>query len=236
MVKTQTGSSQSVPELQSLLSSFQEQAKHLQSMIDTMEQKVREVTVKRGPGRPRKVPLDALPPLPAPPPPPKPLEVSEKIEVALTRESLDTQRLAKAIGETLEKTTMTLKELRDAERVYNVGFDDLPIWTWKVGNDCDAATLIKVIRRLISERPMFLRDLIRASGATQSRVSGALIEVQRMDRVIDLGGGGHAKQYFLIGERVRDASLPPKKFKGGAVKHGARRAAHEDDPEPESEG
>lgn len=235
MVNNPTAPTQGVTELQTLLSSFQEQAKHLQSMIDTLEQKVQVAAVKRGPGRPRKVPLEAIPALPAPPPPPKPMEVAEKIEVALTRESLDTGRLAKAIGETLEKTTLTLKTLREADKVYNVGFDDLPIWTWKVGNDCDAATLIKVIRRLISERPMFLRDLIRASGATQSRVSGALIEVQRMDRVIDLGGGGHAKQYFLIGERVRDASLPPKKFKGDAVKHGTRRAKHEgDDPDPET--
>lgn len=228
--------SQTKTELEALLTSFQEQAKHLNAMIATMEQKVQAVTTKRGPGRPRKVPLEGLPPLPAPPPPPKPMSVAEKVELALTRESLDTQRLAKAIAEPLEKTTLALKDLRAQDLVYNVGFDDIPIWTWKVGNNCDAATLIKVVRRLISERPMFLRDLMRATGVSVSRVSGALIEIQRMDRVVDLGGGGHAKQYFLIGERVRDASLPPKKFKGDAVKHGARRAKHDDDPDPDTEG
>ncbi len=190
-------------------------------------------TFKRGPGRPRKettvappvavaVATPVVPPEPVPAPPPK-LDVRQKIELALTTESLDTARLAKAVGETQDRVSKVLTALKAEDLVYNVGYEDSAIWTWKVGDAVDTPTLIRVVKKLLSERPMGLRDVIRATGVKESRVSGAIVEVQRMCRVEDLSGGGHAKKYFVVGEHWRDVSLAPKVFKGASVRHGGRR-------------
>lgn len=157
------------------------------------------------------------------PPPAKPLDVRDRIEVALTEQSLSTQQLAKIVGVSIEKTAEIIKTLRSADKIYNVGYEDSAIWTWKIGNDTDTPTLVSVVRRLLSERPMWARDLVRATGAKESRVQGAIVEVQRTGKVIDLSGGGHAKKYFLISDTVFDATLPPKKVDGKVIRHGEPR-------------
>jgi len=154
-------------------------------------------------------------------------DIRDRIRWALTKESLNIKQLAKTIREPVEALAEIIKSLREEDLVYNVGYEDSAIWTWRVGNEVDTPTLIQVVRRLLSERPMWARDVVRATGAAESRVQGAIVEVQRTDKIIDLSGGGHAKKYFLISEFVADATLPPKTVKGKPVKHGERREARE---------
>lgn len=132
------------------------------------------------------------------------------IEAALTRESLDTAQLARVIGEPVGKVGGLIKALRDAGKVHNVGSVEYPMWTWRIGDDTEAAELTAVVRRLISERPMTTRELITATGARASRVSGAVVSIQRgAAKVLDLGSPRLAR-WFLVTDG-RDAHLAPKR-------------------------
>ncbi|MGN6108751.1 MAG: hypothetical protein ACTHU0_26840 [Kofleriaceae bacterium] len=144
----------------------------------------------------------------------------ESIERVLTEQSLTTTQMARVLSIRSWMLEDELKALRDEQKIYNVGWEDVPIWTWKVGNDTDTKTLHKVVRRLIAERPMHVRDLVRATGASERRVSGVLIELQRSTNVIDVGHN-RSRRYFLISE-ARDASLAPKVRDNKPIHHGRR--------------
>lgn len=172
--------------------------------------------VKRGPGRPPKVAPEVVAV------PVVQFTLDEKIQQALTKESLETVKLAKIVGEPVQVIIDTLAKLEDEDLVYNLGFRDSPVWMWRVGDDVDTTTLTEVVKRLISERPMWTREIVRATGAKESRVSGALVEIQRTCRVGDFSGGGHGKKYFVLGDHFKDATLPPKQFRGKPINHGRR--------------
>jgi predicted Rossmann fold nucleotide-binding protein DprA/Smf involved in DNA uptake len=209
------------PEVEDMMRTVAKMAEELSRMSGVIQQLQRrdpsEVAVTR-PRRAREYPVEV-------PVPEKPLDIKDQIAAALTRESLNTQQLAKTIGETVEHTSDLIKVLRAEGKIYNIGYEDSAIWTWKLNNDVDSDTLHRVVKRLISERPMWSRDIVRATGVREARVQTALIELQRTHKVIDLSGGGHAKKYFLIGENAFDASLPPKTNNGRVVRHGGRREA-----------
>lgn len=205
---------------------MREQLETLQSMIQNLTNEISTVQEKVETRRRSRTTTRVDSPtttVAAPEPPKPPPTLRERIETALVRESLDADKLARALNESTSKVETELQKLENEGKVYNVGWVDSPIWTWRVGNDVDAATLTRVIRRLISERPMYTKDLLRATGAALSRVSGALVEIQRADRVLDMSAGGRAKQYFLVGERVREAKVAPKTRDGKPVNHGRRR-------------
>lgn len=145
-----------------------------------------------------------------------------RIRMALTKESLDTKTLAKTVGVKQELLQPVLDQLRQEGQVFNMGFEDWPRWTWRIGENSDTATLRNVILRLISERPMALRDLVAATGVKNSRVSGAVIEIQRSHNVIDLAPPDSASRlYFLVSEGAKDARLPSRT----ALRHKNKAAA-----------
>lgn len=160
---------------------------------------------------------------------PRPADLRERLEQALTRESLDTPRLSKTLGESVDKVEALLKSLRAEGKVANVGMGDAPIWSWKIGNNTETGLLRKVVKRLISERGMYLRELVAATGAKESRVSGVLIELQRIEKIVDLSGGqGHAKCYFLVsaGSHIDGGHDPASPIKSASLKpRGTTRAA-----------
>ena len=148
--------------------------------------------------------------------PPSPVPTSPrdqlraKIEAALMKESLTPQKLAAAIAEPIETVIGELKALRSEHKVYNVGMAESPCWTWRIGDHPRDSRLKPLVKRLIMERPMTARNLADATGASMTRVGGALVDLQRAENVIGLSGGGHTKLYFIISERVKDMRLPPK--------------------------
>ena len=176
--------------------------------------RVTEVTQPKRRGRPPKKPVPAvgqtiLQAVPDIMPPTKILDIRERIAAALTRESLDSAQLAKTIGESVEKTTETLRVLRDEHRIFNVGLGEDPTWTWRVG-EIEPSELRAVIRRLITERPMGARELARATGARMSKVSGHIVDIQRSGaHIINLNKGRHVARWFII-DGAKDARMPPK--------------------------
>lgn len=186
---------------QQVLASLKEQAANFMRQIAELEGSSNQV-----PGSD-----DGLDDLPVPTPPPPKLTVREKVEAALSKESLEPAKLIKIVGEDEEKVREAVKQLRIERKVFNVGMGDLPIWTWVVGDAADTPTLMRVIRRLISERPMTTRELTAATGARYSRVEGAIVELRRDEslNMRDLGIG-HAGRWLII-EQSRDAKLDKKK-------------------------
>lgn len=136
-----------------------------------------------------------------------PMTLEDRVRNALLRESLDTSQLGKGLGEPLDKLSLVLRNLRAEGKIVNVGSEEVPTWCWRIGNETDTKTLRQIVHRLITERPMKLRELVHATGARDSRVSGVMAELQRYEQVVDLGGGGHAKTYFIISDRAKDATL-----------------------------
>lgn len=130
-------------------------------------------------------------------------DIRQRIQFALMRETLDTNKLSKAIGEPVDVVLEQIskleydREYRPEGRIANLGHRDSPLWVWRVGNEADTQTILKIAKRLITERPTAFRDLVRAIGARESRVSGVMVEIQRHEPVVDMSNGGHAKIYFL---------------------------------------
>jgi len=147
----------------------------------------------------------SAPPAPVepPPPPPKPLTLRDRIANTLMTETLDTNKLSKALGEPVDVVAGELAKARADGSVTNIGYDDAPLWVWKPGDGIDTPSLKKMIRRRSSERPMWIKDLIHLTGARPSRVDGVMTEIKRNEKLVDMAGGAgrpgrpEAKLYFL---------------------------------------
>jgi hypothetical protein len=143
------------------------------------------------------------------------LSPEDAIRRVLLEESLSTKHLSKAAKIPLIKLEPLIKKLKTDGKIFNMGFDDNPLWCWRVG-DAEPAVLRAMIKRLISERPMSLADLVKATGASNSRVSGQLVELQSEHNIVDLSQNRkvsklvHRKIYFLIGENIQSARLPTR--------------------------
>ena len=152
-------------------------------------------------------------------------DLKRRIEIALTRESLTTDKLARAVGESLDKVVDALRTLRAESRVYNVGMGDAPLWTWRIGDHTDTQDLKKLVVRLLMERPMTTRELANATGARMSRVGGVMVDIQRGNyEVINLGHGHTGRWYITATAAVKPHKIPgrwetkPKANKGKGSK------------------
>lgn len=159
------------------------------------------------------------------PEPQKPKTLREKIQEILTKESMNTTWIVRSLHMDKPKyREQVLKEIETLNHeglIFNVGYADSPVWTWRIGDKTDNATLRNVVQRLISERPMYVTDIIRATGASEKRVSNELVHIQRNPpdgmHVVDMSPAhgykphGRAKMYFLATREVRDLTLQPSK-------------------------
>lgn len=194
---------------------------------------------KRAPMVPAKGTETALVPVVAAPPP-KPLTLRERIANALMNESLDTNKLSKSLGEPMDVVAAELASARAEGMVTNIGYDDEPLWVWRPGDSIDTPTLKKMVRRLLTERPMWIKDLIKLTGARASRVDGVMTELKRTERLGDAAGGmgrpgrPEAKMYYIPSAswkfegEATDASLPARPTtRAGRVGKGIKpRAKH----------
>lgn len=212
-------------ENRAMLSALKQQASFMLEQIAALE---------AGDAKPKTKPKVETPKadvLPDPPAPPPRLTFRERIQAALSKSSLDIPELARATSSTKDKVTRELQTLRAEGLVFNVGYEDSPVWTWRVGENAEPSVINAAVQRLISERPMYMTDLIRATGATYRQVDAAIIQVRRYPpegmHVVDMSPSvgwkphGRAKMYFLAPEQLRDASLAKKseaKAKSGPKK------------------
>ncbi len=166
---------------------------------------------------------EAVHPAPAAPVAPKPAKVApaprpatprQQVERALRGHSLNVAQIVKSTGLPIGKVAEAIRALRAEKAIANVGTEDFPCWTARIGDKTDTPKLIAEVERLIMERPMTMQELTDVTGARMPRVSGAVVALQRDEsrQLLNLGHGRKAR-WFLVAPGVRFARLAPKGHK-----------------------
>lgn len=155
------------------------------------------------------VPRTRTAPMPAPR---RPATNKERVEAALRGQSLNTAQVAKVTGLSIGKSSEGIRQLRADKRITNVGSEDFPKWTLRIGDDTPTSTLRAEVARLIGDQPMTMQELVEATGARTSRVSGVLVDLQRKEtgRILNLGSERRAR-WLMLGEGVKLGNLAPKR-------------------------
>jgi hypothetical protein len=100
------------------------------------------------------------------------------VEEALAHASLGVTAIAERVNEPAGRVIDVLRVLRAENRIYNMGTEDAPKWTLRVGRGVTTQELRAVVGRLISERPMSADELAEATGATTQRVTMAVTAIR----------------------------------------------------------
>lgn len=116
------------------------------------------------------------------------------IEVALRRESLSADQLAKVVAAPRVVVERAVAEMAAQRFVHNVCDAETPVWTWVVG---DVPELPAAVERLLSERPMPLEALVAATGAPSARVCAVLRALRGSGRLEDLASGDVEGIWFV---------------------------------------
>ena len=139
------------------------------------------------------------------------LPLAARIESALRADVLTLRELAKATGESTNKVSWALRQMK--RFLGDVGTKYEPRYTWKIGAKATPEERQALILRLVQEQPLSTAELVEATGIPVSLVSGALVSIQRSGaRVINVGSASRHRT-FVIPEKARDAALAPKAAK-----------------------
>lgn len=138
------------------------------------------------------------------------LSVRDRVELALRRESMNTVQLAKEVNESISRVHDVLKALKAERKLYNLGSAEYPVWTIRIGDHTPTPELNRHVRRLVMERPMTLREIVDATGARLTRVSGAIVHLQRTEPQFLNLGTARVARWFLISDKVKVSGLEPK--------------------------
>jgi hypothetical protein len=87
--------------------------------------------------------------------------------------------LCKAVGASAGRVSATMREMRRANKVYNMGTEDHPRWIAVIGDNTPTTELNAWVKRLVSLAPFTFAGLLAATGARRGRVSGAIVQLQR---------------------------------------------------------
>lgn len=134
-------------------------------------------------------------------------DLPARIEEALRTRPHSIDELARAAGETVGKVSAALRPLKS--RVTNVGGSEYPRWFWIIGDDADPSQVAAAVRALVADRPMTLTELSAATGVRQSRVSGAIVAMQREPetRIAKVGNDPVRARWFLVPADIQIAPL-----------------------------
>lgn len=106
-------------------------------------------------------------------------KMPERIHAAIEKDGPATvAELAQRLGEPAARVQRTVKKLRAAGQLRNVGSPLEPVWWWAVGDGGDTGELRDSVARLLSHRPMTLLEIVNATGARRNRISGVLVKLQ----------------------------------------------------------
>jgi len=131
-----------------------------------------------------------------------------RIELALRERVLTLDELAHAIGETASKTAAALRPLR--KNLGNVGTPARARWIWRVGDRASPESLRASLLALITDQPLTTGELVAATGARASRVSGELVAIQRSGAQVLNLGTKQRHRWFVIPAGAGDARLALK--------------------------
>lgn len=136
---------------------------------------------------------------------PKPT-LASRLEVSLRSRSLSAADLAREVGESVGRVSAALRAL--GAKVHNVGSMDAPRWTWVHGDEISTTELYALVERLLREQPMYLQEIVVATGARQNRINGILVRLQRDRRgVVNIGSRVKARWFALPPSLSTDSDL-----------------------------
>lgn len=135
----------------------------------------------------------------------------DRLYEALKGVTFTPDKLAKATGISLNRVEDALTVLKGDKKVHNIGSESFPRFTARIGDDTNTKDLTAEIRRLVAEQPMTMPELEEVTGAKQSRISGALVYLQRTEgsKVLNLGTQRRAK-WFILDQNAKSAALQPR--------------------------
>ena len=191
----------------------------IRARLDDLERDLRGHTPrKRNGSKPKKSQAAE----PAPSLPPRELTLADRIEIAIRKESLSAQQIAKAVGEPLDKIQKELRALVKTGQIINVwglATDAKATWHWAVDSKSAPNTARReLIKQLLMERPMSHSEIRAATGATDAQTQDDIVEIRRKEVVWKMNHKGHNNLYWIPPDRAepppdRDARLQPKAWK-----------------------
>lgn len=105
----------------------------------------------------------------------EPQTVGERLEAALRDRPRTMQELVRKLSPVNPaELVQELDNLREKERVVNVGIAEVPVWFVRVGEKASIDELRRAILILCSWRPLFHSEIVSATGASEKRVSNEL--------------------------------------------------------------
>ncbi len=134
------------------------------------------------------------------PVPPPVLSLDDRIVRALKVGIFTLEELAREVHASAGPVGEVLKRLRAENRIINLGNDARPRWAWLVGDETSFEELKRTIVKFIADRPMYLQDLLHATGARRNRVSGVLSKMHRDgEPVLNLGTPARGRWFMILG-------------------------------------
>jgi len=124
--------------------------------------------------------------------------LDERVEAALRQGIWSLADLCAAVRAPANPVNAVLKRARGQRKVFNVGTEDRPRWTWIIGDDTETQAVYAQVARLIAERPFEFAELLAATGARRGRVSGAIVDLQKKGRRVINRGTANRAQWFLL--------------------------------------
>lgn len=121
------------------------------------------------------------------------------VEAVLRHRVATAAEIATEVGLPVGVISAELAAAKKRGRVVDLGVG----WSWVVGDEGPTAELNDLVVRLVSARPMTFPELIAATGAREKRVSGAIVRIQRDDKLSrrfeNQGTGSRARWYLRPG-------------------------------------
>lgn len=204
-----------IEQIEQTLQMARQQARNLEKAVEEMEQRVK---LARGTAQDltlqAEVAKNATPTVTLPVPKPatvvKPPTLRQRVEGLIRQSSMSVGQLVKHLGVPQAPINDILNKLKEEKAVYNTGTEEYPLWTYVIGDNTPTPEVNRLVRRLVTERPMTLKELVAATGARLSRVSGAVVHLQRTEKQLFNLGVPRAARWFLVTDKAQVTRLPPK--------------------------
>lgn len=136
--------------------------------------------------------------------------LAERVEAVLRSRLATLHELSEAVGVRVGPLSNALRPLKQQRKIYNLGSEAEPIWSWVIGESATAAELYALVERLMRSGPMTHQMLVEATGVGGDRVSGARNEMIRRFTVVNTGTDGRARWFILPPNfTVKQPDRPP---------------------------
>lgn len=132
----------------------------------------------------------------------------ERLAALLREAAMSTSAAARALRASVSDVAEALLELLQARRVYNVGSEDQPEWSLKLGEHASAPEVRGMVRRLITTRAMTTHELSEAIGVPKLRVSAAIASLRQEHDVVKAGGA--ITRWMIVARPKRRTTRMPK--------------------------